>query len=641
MSRRHVRRLAVALPAPVIGGVLVVLFAGLLEQPEHLPGAPPAHRRDAAPDGSFHGPYVDALFQWQVLERSGAMPLLDTDADGGNLASRAPALAMHPLLFVLARALPFGLAITLLLLVKIWAGAVATFFLARRLGADAIPATVGAVVFALAGGLIDCSTTPADLGLAQSAALFPLLLLLLIRVLERPSIERATALGAVTALVACCGDLVGALATLALAPLSATAWRPLPARDRLRSVLAASVACLGGLFLAAYRWLPAALGSESLIGDVAALAMPWWRGDASVRLPYHLGAVVLVTFLAGVQWIVRDGVEGKGCRRLWLIGIGAAIAVAGPREAIAFVGFFVGLVVSFAFSARSLSGRPLLRHALALGVLGVLLLEAVPAQRPLLVGRAPDEIARAPGWVAFLAQHVEPGARIAVVGPDHERLADALAARRLLRYPHGGVADVDALDDPRDLARAGVGTIVSDLPETRGRFRLLQFLRDDGKYVYRNPAWIGSALLTSRRGMGAEIDVPVPLESGVDRWRCAVDVDAPATLVVALPPVAGISALVDGAEAPVRAHGPAAVAVDLPSGARRVEFVFEPPGLEAGTILSSITLCVLPFLLVLPFLRRRREPPPPRSAPVVVRRRVPPAPVREAVERALTPQQTR
>lgn len=641
-------------PLLAIGLALGALFEPLITHPDRFPTT----ARDVAATGAF----LDVWTQMETARRGADLPLIEW-ATGRNLVADAPALATHPLFRLLEVAVPVPLAVSLLVLLHLAVGAAAVYHLVRRARLGALPAVFASLVFFLTGGILDSGVeASAELGLLFASAIMPLLVLTGLRLLERADGPRAVQLGLTAGALACAGDLAavvtgGLLAAASLAVARLLAGGP---RVRQRALFLGLLALLWGLALGGYRWLPllaATGGSEALAPLVGG---PWWRGMPELRLPYHLGAVTLVTFLLGT----RNLAERPETRPLLgLAALGIALAALGPALALPFLGFFLGIVSSAAFAGWVRPRVPLAREALALGAVVLLALEAGPVQSGKLRGRSLAEIVPAPAWFAELARHHE-GGRVAILGPESHAETIGLGLGGFPAVDLGRVwADAGDVPDHRSLTLRGVRYVVSDRPDPRERFPLVAALSDTGKYLYRNPGWLGPAAWTRalawrepslespgrpeladawlggdtgglimeelreslERDEGGPTRGPVAaFERDGNTLRCRVNLARPALLLVFCPRVPGLRASVDGRDRWTIAGPAGQVGVPMSAGDHTVELRFVPPGLEAGGILSVVAGSLIPVLLVLPILRRRArrearphlarpEPPPPRA----------------------------
>ena len=177
---------AVALCLAVI---LVSLFAPLLTSPRRFPSVPETQARPTHSQGSDSNLlYQDLVAQSGVFRKTGQVPYLDIAGDTGRSRATTPTLFTHPVFFfvspLLGNVFPLEVAATLFLLVHLFVGALAVYFLARRLSVDGVSATFGAAIFVVSGRLVDSATTPSEVGLVQCAALTPAVLVLMLRMLE-------------------------------------------------------------------------------------------------------------------------------------------------------------------------------------------------------------------------------------------------------------------------------------------------------------------------------------------------------------------------------------------------------------------------------------------------------------------------
>lgn len=380
-----------ASPALVVGAVLVALFLGLLRQPDQFPGAP-ARADSATP--SLIG-IADAVYQSESYRNSGEIPYLapGSGSDRRNLAVETPALFTHPLYFALQRFLPLGLSMTVLVILHVFLGAVAAFYLARRCRYGPLPSLFASLVFFLTGKLLSSGTQRADeIGYLLVAAVFPAVVLAAMRVLQRPTVIRGSVFGLCVALCACAGDAGGAVFAFLLLAISVPiTYFLLDVRAFTgKTVTALAGGFVWGLALGGYRWLPAIID-----GDVSPLArafegLPWWSHLEGISLPYHLGAVTLITVLLGLRNLTRQ----KSSAPVLLLGtVGIVLAVLGPPSSLPFLGLYFGLLGAAAFSGFLVVYRPAVREVLATCGIAFLIFEAMPHHAEALKGNTYAEIA--------------------------------------------------------------------------------------------------------------------------------------------------------------------------------------------------------------------------------------------------------
>jgi hypothetical protein len=371
--------------------VLGVLFQGLLTEPTHFPGTSPVDENSVP---GIIG-IADTIFQSAAYDASGEIPYVVPGRSDRNLAAESPALFTHPLYFALQSFLPLGLSMTLLTVLHVFLGALATYYLARRCRLGALPALFAALVFFLTGKLLNSGTQNAEeLGILLVAALFPAVVLVSLRVLQRPTVMRGTVHGLVVALMVSSGDAGAAVFALILLALTVPAtYFLLDVRAfTWRTTGLLSFGLIWGLTLGGYRWLPSiAEGDFSRVARVFE-GSPWWSGLDGLSLPYHLGAVTLIAVLLGIRNWTR---QPCGMPVLVLGAVGIALALAGPPAALPFLGFYFGLLGAAAFSGFLVAYRPFVRESFACVAIVLLILEAMPHHTNALGHTTREEIATA------------------------------------------------------------------------------------------------------------------------------------------------------------------------------------------------------------------------------------------------------
>ncbi|MBI4587001.1 MAG: hypothetical protein HY717_23560 [Planctomycetes bacterium] len=655
----------------VWAALLLGLFSSLLLHPDRFPAA-------AAPDpggASGHGAILEAVLQSRVFASTGEVLYRTWSGEEGGLPGAlsgnppraVPPLFTHPLYFVLQWILPAGLALTLVVLSHLALGGFSVYFLARRQGGGDSTALFSACAYLFTGGLLNAATRPAELGSLMAAALLPALLLAFLRLLEDPRLGRGALWGFLIAALAGAADPAALLLAFLLFTATAPAllWpdgRPAEKRRSLKkAALAILLGAVWGIACGAFRWTTA-LAAWAQTDSPAELLSPWWSGLESIRLPYHLGAVTLTVYLLSFWKLVTS--PGKK-PQLYLAILAGGLAAVGPRAGLPFLGFYFSMTASAVFTAAAQRGHfRRLAAAASLLATALLILEAWPAQQPKLAGKTFAEITPAPRWVNYLEASGRRG-RVLVLGgggTGADVHLDLLAFHQIQSW--SGLKSWRSIDDIEEtvpLAVTDTQLILSDLPDTRQRFPLLQYVRAEGKYLYLNPYRLGPIYWTQRveilpsssgepagagwifprrpgavalsgaignplqpllekpdAGSAGEISPPAGAGAGrfgviasaartPNRLSCQLELPGPAIVVAADLLVPGIQARVDGKPAALFPANGRQVGLALGAGSHHLDLEYRPPGLEAGKTLTALALAALPFLTLLPVLRRLRR----------------------------------
>lgn len=629
------RSLSPALAVVLITLVVIACFWSLLGSPGSFPASTGA--------ASSQLTLIDGLAQLEDYRTDGRLSFLSDLDSGANRSAARGHVITHPLFFTLSHFLPAGWSLTLLVSLHVAVGAIAMLFLLRRLTPGLPTAIYGALVFFLAGQLLNAGADRAsELGLSLSATLVPVLVLAGLGALCRPGWQSAVGLATAVASLALVGDLVGLGFALAASSLGVIACLRLDPSRRIApgAALSTGLALLWGLSLGAYRWLPALAEAPASSAWLESLRAPWWQADSSIRLPFHLGAVTLITLALSVRNLTR---RSAGKWILPIFALGATAALFGPPAVLPFLGFFLALGMIAAFESLTGPRSPRVRNALATLALALLVFEALPVHRETLRGRTENELAGSPAWLEHLARYPATG-RVAVLGqaPAEHEAALALKGRRSWKRS-ARYLDINHVPDPHELVDQNVRYLVSDVPDWQRRYVLLGRVREDGKYLFRNPRWAGPVWWEreelTRTDVGREASAlasPAPLpgedrllgwgRSG-DRLRLSVRLKAPARVFVDRPAHPGWSATSSDTRLPLEsAPGDSRLSFQLPAGQSEVILEFRPPALEAGLVFSCLGLLAMPFVIITPVLRRRLARPRAHYAPsqhrVVRRKRV-------------------
>ncbi len=598
----------------ILSVVLIACFWNLLSQPQSF--------LSSGSSASSSLALIDSVQQLEHYRSSGELPYFSSINGESNRAGQRGRFMTHPLFFTLSQILPAGLSLTLLLTLHICAGSVAMFFLLKRLTFCSLTAIFGSLVFFLSGQILNAgSDQTSEIGLSLAAALVPVLILTLLHLVSNPKLKSYLGVTATLAFLSLTGDLIGIFFALALSALGAATFLCIGGIQFSKkfSWLKLSSIFVWGLALGAYRWLPAIPEMAMSSSWLESVRAPWWNPEGHIKLPFHLGAVTLIALAISIRNLTQRPV-GKWI--LPVLGMGIAVTLFGPMACLPFLGFFLALGMIMAFEGQMGPRKKALQTALAATTLCLLVFEALPVHHETLQGKRIDQLVETPAWLEHLKRFPATG-RIAFLGrktKDYEAPL-ALSGRKAWDSAES-FKDINHAPNPKELAEENVRFLVSDLPDWKKRYVLIKRVREDGKYLYRNPYWAGPVwwkrldepgtvptLNSLNQGQSNSIikNRLLGWRQKGDRFEMELVLGSPSMVYVDLPAHSGWSAKVGSSVIPLETKNSPheKLSLHLPMGRSDVIFTFQPPWLEAGFLFSALSLLLVPIVLLTTVLKEK------------------------------------